>query len=232
MNRRAEAAAALEARLGHLFADRSLLERALTHASVGDGAGREPHNETLEFLGDRVLGLLAAESLVAFNPDWREGELTRRQVALVSGATCADVARGLDLGPALRLAGSMSQQGGRGNDRILGDALEALMAAVYLDGGLDAARAVFLSAWREALIAASGEQDVEAKTALQEWAMAKGLAVPTYCVVSRVGAAHAPMFTVSVKVEGYAPESASGPALRVAEKAAARKLLARERGAG
>jgi len=230
MNRRAEAVAALEGRLGHVFTDRALLERALTHASVGDGTGQTPHNEILEFLGDRVLGLLAAESLVALNPDWREGELTRRQVALVSGATCAEVARGLELGPALRLAGSMSNQGGRENDRVLGDALEALMAAVYLDGGLEAARAVFVSAWREALIAAGGEQDPEAKTALQEWAMARGLPVPTYAIVSRSGAAHAPMFTVSVTVQGYRPESASGPALRGAEKAAARKLLARERG--
>lgn len=231
MNRRAVAVGALEDRLGHVFADKTLLERALTHASVGDGAGKVGHNETLEFLGDRVLGLLAAETLVALNPDWREGELTRRQVALVSGETCAQVARRLGLGEALRLAGSMSTQGGRDNSRILGDALEALMAAVYLDGGLGAARAVFVSAWREALISAGGEQDAEAKTALQEWAMAKGLPVPTYTLVARAGAAHAPLFTVSVSVQGYATESASGPALRVAEKAAARKLLARERGA-
>ncbi len=231
MNRRAEAVAALEARLGHRFTDRALLERALTHASAGDGAGKIGHNETLEFLGDRVLGLLAAETLVALNPRCREGELTRRQVTLVSGATCAQVARGLGVGQALRLAGSMTNQGGRDNDRVLGDAMEALMAAAYLDGGLAAARAVFDRAWRDALIAASGDQDAEAKTALQEWAMARGLAVPTYTVLARSGAAHAPMFTVQVRVEGYPPESASGPALRVAEKAAARKLLDRERGA-
>ena len=221
--------AALEARLGHPFTDRTLLERALTHASVGAGGGETSHNETLEFLGDRVLGLLASETLVALNPGWREGELTRRQVALVSGATCAQVARRVDLGSALRLAGSTTRQGGRDNDRILGDAMEAVMAAVYLDGGLAAARVVFAAAWREALVAASGDQDAEAKTALQEWAMAKGLPVPTYKVISRVGAAHAPTFTVEVSVAGYPPESASGPALRTAEKAAARKLLARER---
>jgi ribonuclease-3 len=230
MNRRAAAIAALEGRLGHVFADRALLERALTHASAGDVAGRTSHNETLEFLGDRVLGLLAAETLVGLNPDWREGELTRRQVALVSGAACAQVARGLDLGPALRLAGSTSNQGGRDNDRILGDAMEALMAAVYLDGGLAAARVVFELAWREALIAAAGDQDAEAKTALQEWAMARGIPMPSYTVLSRSGAAHAPLFTVSVSVQGYPAEIATGPALRVAEKAAARKLLARARG--
>jgi len=230
MDRRAAAVAALEARLGHQFTDRGLLERALTHASASEGAGRIVHNETLEFLGDRVLGLLAAETLIGLNPGWREGELTRRQVTLVSGATCAQVARQLEIGPALRLAGSTSVQGGRDNDRILGDAVEALMAAVYLDGGLAAARVVFDLAWGEALIAATGDQDAEAKTALQEWAMARGLPTPAYRIVSRSGAAHAPMFTVAVSVEGFAPESATGPALRVAEKAAARKLLARTRG--
>jgi ribonuclease III len=229
MNRRRAALNALEGRLGHAFKDGGLLDRALTHASVGDGAGEASHNETLEFLGDRVLGLLAAETLVALNPKWREGELTRRQVALVSGAACAQVARRLELGPALRLAGSTTHQGGRDNDRILGDAMEAVMAAVYLDGGLAAARAVFAAAWREALVAAGGDQDAEAKTALQEWAMAKGLPVPAYRVISRAGAAHAPTFTVEVSVAGYRPESASGPALRTAEKAAARKLLTRER---
>ncbi|MGI9168548.1 MAG: ribonuclease III domain-containing protein, partial [Caulobacteraceae bacterium] len=117
------------------------------HASVGGGATATPHNETLEFLGDRVLGLLAAEALVALNPAWREGGLTRRQVALVSGAACARVARRLELGAALRLAGSPTSQGGRDNDRILGDAMGMLLAAIYLDGGFGAARIAFQRAW-------------------------------------------------------------------------------------
>jgi len=228
VNRRLAAAADLEGRLGYQFADKDLLERALTHASVGNGGGTVSHNQTLEFLGDRVLGLLAAEALVALNADWREGELSRRLVAVVSGSACARVARGIDLGPALRLAGATSQQGGRDNERILGDAVEAIMAAVYLDGGLAAARAVFETIWSEALANAAGSQGAEPKTALQEWAMAKGLPLPAYAMVSREGPPHAPTFSVTVTVQGYPPARASGPALRTAEKAAARALLLRE----
>lgn len=232
MNRRAGAVADLERRLGYAFCDRALLERALTHASIGQGTRGIGHNQTLEFLGDRVLGLLAAEALVALNAEWREGELSRRLVAVVSGAACAEVARGIALGPALRLAGATSQQGGRDNDRILGDAVEALMAAVYLDGGLAAARSVFDAIWSEALARAAGEQGREAKTALQEWAMAQGLPLPVYAMVSRDGPPHAPRFTVAVAVQGYAPAQGAGPALRAAEKAAAQALLLRERAGG
>jgi ribonuclease III len=229
MNRRAAAIADFENRLGYVFADRALLERALTHASASDGKRGVPHNETLEFLGDRVLGLLAAETVFALNPDWREGELTRRFVTLVSGPVCAGVARGIGLGGALRLAGATTNQGGRDNDRILGDAMEALMAAVYLDGGLETARGVFRAAWREALNGAVGEESRESKTALQEWAHAKGLQAPVYAITGRTGPAHAPLFTVSVEVKGSEPAMASGPSLRAAEKAAATILLARLR---
>ena len=219
---------AVQARIGHQFADPALLERALTHASVGQGSKLIANNETLEFLGDRVLGLLAAQSLVETHPDWREGDLNRRHVVLVNGRACADVARGIGLGDALRLDGSASAQGGRDNDRILGDAMEALIAAVYLDGGLEAARRVYTLAWAELIVNASLIHDVEAKTALQEWAMAMALPLPAYAMVSRLGPAHAPMFTVSVTVQGYPPASAAGSSLRDAEKAAARALLDRE----
>lgn len=229
MDRRAAEVKALEGRLGHVFADPALLDAALTHASVSDGSNKKIlHNERLEFLGDRVLGLLAAEALVRLNPDWREGDLTRRQAALVSGKACAQVARGLSLSGALRLAGSTSNQGGRDNDRILGDAMEALMAAVYLDGGLEAARGVFELAWKDVLTGAVAETGKEPKTALQEWAMAQALPLPLYDTVSRIGPDHAPTFTVEVTVKGYAPERAVGSSLRDAEKAAARALLQRE----
>ena len=228
MDRRAAAIVELEGRLGHVFADRDLLEHALTHASVGSGSRKVIHNERLEFLGDRVLGLLAAETLTARHPDWREGELTRSHATLVAGKTCAEVARRLGLPDALRLAGGASKQGGRDNDRILGDAMEALMAAVYLDGGLAAARAVFAQAWDEALASAVAGQVREPKTALQEWAMAAGLPLPSYHEVSRSGPDHAPLFVVEVAVEGHAPERAVGSSLREAEKAAARALLERE----
>ncbi|MEO8812854.1 MAG: ribonuclease III [Caulobacteraceae bacterium] len=229
MDRRAAAVAALESRLDYRFGDRELLERALTHASAGGGGPRvRAHNETLEFLGDRVLGLLAAETLFGLGPGWREGELTRRHVTLVSGAVCARVARGIDLGAALRLAGSTTSQGGRDNDRILGDAMEALIAAIYLDGGLEAARGVFHRAWSDELGAALGAEIREAKTALQEWALGKRLPTPHYLMLERSGPAHGPLFTVTVEVEGFAPARATGPSLRAAEKAAAAILLARE----
>ena len=227
---RAAAVAALEQRLGHAFVDRELLERALTHASVARPAGHAGHNETLEFLGDRVLGLLAAEALVRANPAWREGQLSRRHAALVSGASCARVARRLDLGPALRLAGGASRQGGRNQDRILGDAMEAVVAAVFLDGGLEAARALFAAAWSEAMALAPGEQSRDPKTALQEWAMAQGLPLPLYAVVSRSGPAHKPMFTVEARVAGYSPQIGAGASLRSAQAQAAGALLARESG--
>jgi ribonuclease-3 len=228
VNRRSAAIKALERRLGHVFADRTLLEQALTHPSARDGAPSLAHNQVLEFLGDRVLGLAAAEALMKLGPQWREGELTRRHAALVSGSRCADIARALGVGPALRLAGGDSKLGARENDRILGDAMEALMAAVYLDGGLDAARALFDLAWKDAL-GDSGETPVlDPKTALNEWAGARGLAAPRYETLSRAGSQHAPTFTVRVEVERHASEPGTGLSLRAAQKAAADAFLRRE----
>ena len=225
MDRRAAAVTEFEARLGYDFVDRGLLERALTHASVSPSARKVDHNETLEFLGDRVLGLLAAETVLSADPLWREGDLNRRHVALVNGRACAHVGRGLGLGNALRLAGSTSSQGGRDNERILGDAMEAVIAAIYLDGGLEAAREVFHRAWAEPLSALTDTQDVEAKSALQEWAMARALPLPLYTMQSRTGPAHAPNFAVEVSIPGHGTACASGPNLRAAEKAAAAVLL-------
>jgi ribonuclease-3 len=228
MNRRSAAIKALEQRLGHDFADPTLLEQALTHPSARDGAPSLAHNQVLEFLGDRVLGLVAAEALMTLGPQWREGELTRRHAALVSGARCAGVARALGVGPALRLAGADSKLGARENDRILGDAMEALMAAVYLDGGLEAARALFGRAWEDALSGSEEAPVLDPKTALNEWAGARGVAAPRYVTLSQAGTQHAPTFTVSVGVEGYAPEPGVGLSLRAAQKAAAEAFLRRE----
>lgn len=228
---RGAAAAEFAGRLGHVFASPERLERALTHSSAAHGRLGRPHNETLEFLGDRVLGLLAAEALLEAGPDWREGELTRRHHLLVSGATCARVARGLEIGRALRLDGGAVGQGARSNSRILGDAMEAVLAAVFLDGGLDAARAVFRRAWGDALaqtVAAADRR--EPKTALQEWATARSLPAPAYAVVDRSGPDHAPQFTVTVRVGDLSPAMGQGASLRTAEKAAASELLAREAG--
>lgn len=229
-DRRAEAIAALEAAVGHTFKDRALLERALTHSSVGEGARAVRHNERLEFLGDRVLNLLAAERLLGLDETAKEGEMSPRLAALVNGRTCARVARRLGLGEALRLSPGESKSGGRDKDTILGDACEALMAAIYLDAGLGVAREFFVRAWTEEFAAAAQARAKEPKTELQEWAQGQGLALPKYQVVSREGPDHAPYFTVEVTVEGHPPERAKGRSRQEAEKAAALAMLLKREG--
>ncbi len=225
MNARLEAVTALERRIGHVFADRELLERALTHSSVGDGARKVRHNERLEFLGDRVLNLLAAERLLALDVDAREGVLSPRLAALVNGKACARVARHIGLAPALRLSGSATKIGARESDGVLGDACEALMAALYIDGGLDAARTFFNAAWQEEFDAPSNTRGHDPKTRLQEWAQSLGLPLPGYSVIARKGPDHAPVFTVEVTVQGHDPEQGEGRSRQEAEKSAALAML-------
>jgi ribonuclease-3 len=225
---RAAAIAALERRLSHAFADRELLERALTHSSVGDGARRGRDNERLEFLGDRVLGLLAAERLAELYPKSAEGELAPRLNALVSRRTCAEVARGVGMGEALRLSPAETKAGGRDKESILAGACEALMAALYEEGGLDAARRVFLDLWSGPIADLDAPRVGDPKTALQEWAQGAGRPLPAYAVVGRRGPDHAPTFTVEAVVQGYAPARAEGRSRQEAEKAAALALLERE----
>jgi len=229
MNARADAVARLERRLGHAFEDPNLLERALTHASAAGGRDSPRHNEVLEFLGDRVIGLLAAERLAELYPEAAEGALSIRLAALVSGKTCAAVAQGAGLGEALRLAGSEARAGGRTRPSILADAVEAVMAALYLDGGLVVARAAFLDLWADAFAALDETSARDPKTALQEWAQGLGRPLPDYAIVGRTGPDHRPRFTVSVSVQGLDAAEADGPSRQEAEKAAAAKLLARER---
>lgn len=230
MNKRDVAIAELEGRIGRRFNDRELLERALTHASVGDGATKVRHYERLEFLGDRVLNLMAAERLMALNPDAREGEMSRMMAGLVNYHACARVARRVGLPDALRLAASASKIGARDNDTVLGDACEALIAALYVDGGLEAARAFFLAFWEEEFTRLDEPRAKDPKTQLQEWAQGRGLALPAYKVVDRTGPDHAPRFTVSVSVEGFAPEQAEGRSRQEAEKAAATAMLLKREG--
>lgn len=221
---------ALEAALGHRFVDPDLLERALTHSSVGEGARTVRHYERLEFLGDRVLGLLAAERLLALDPDAREGEMSPRLASVVNGKACARVARRLGIGAALKLSPAETKSGGRDKDTILGDACEALMAALYIDGGLDVARAFFLKFWAEEFAALKVEQTKDAKTQLQEWAQGQGLPLPVYQVIERTGPDHAPNFTVEVSVEGVGAEQAHGRSRQDAEKAAALVMLMKREG--
>ncbi len=182
----------------------------------------------LEFIGDRVIGLLAAERLAELYPKSSEGELTPRLHALVSRAACAKVARAVDMGPALRLSPSETKGGGRDRRSILAGACEAVMAAIYHDGGLEAARRVFLDLWSELLVGVDTSGSRDPKTILQEWAQARGKPLPAYAVTGRSGPDHAPTFTVAVEVAGLAPVTAQGRSRQEAEKAAAAQLLARE----
>jgi ribonuclease-3 len=218
----------LEERLGHVFGDRQLLERALTHVSANkQGAPRSASYQRLEFLGDRVLGLAIAELLFATFPRAPEGEMSRRLAELVRKETCADVALDWDVGPFLRLGESELLTGGARNTAILGDVCEAIIGAVFLDAGYDAARALVERSWIERLKRPSRPLR-DPKTALQEWAQGRGLAAPTYREVRRSGPAHAPVFTIAVQVEGFADENAQGASKRTAEQAAARAFMARQ----
>lgn len=214
--------AGLQDRLGHRFADPALLARALTHRS--QAATPADSNERLEFLGDRVLGLLIADLLCTRFADETEGALAKRLVALVRAETLADVAREIDLGEALRIDRGGEEQGARDNPTLLSDACEAVIAALYLDGGLEAARGFVLRYWDKRL-AAIDEPPKDAKTALQEWAQGRGLPLPVYEITDRGGPDHAPVFTVRVSVRGLDPATAEGPSKRVAEQKAAARLL-------
>ncbi|MBI1405116.1 MAG: ribonuclease III [Caulobacter sp.] len=225
-----EVVEALERRIGHVFADRALLERALTHSSVGDGAVKVRHNERLEFLGDRVLGLLAAERLLKLYPEAREGEMSPRLANLVNGKACARVGRRLEIGAALRMSSSANRMGVRDNDNTLGDAVEALMAAIYLDGGLAAARGFFDEGWSEEFSQLEQPRPKDSKTRLQEWAMGQRLPVPAYTVIEQTGPAHAPRFVVEVAVRGHDSERGEGGSRREAEKAAAAAMLLKQEG--
>ncbi|MBI1418649.1 MAG: ribonuclease III [Limimaricola sp.] len=214
--------AAFSARLGHDFARPELLVRAVTHSSMA--SVHRDDNQRLEFLGDRVLGLVIAEALLAADPAASEGMLAPRFNALVRKETCADVARALDLGAVLKLGRSEMQSGGRRKAALLADAMEAVIAAVYEDAGFEAARDVVLRHWR-ARIGSVKEDARDAKTALQEWAQARGLPPPAYVETARSGPDHAPEFTIEVRLETGAAAIATANTKRQAEQAAAKSLL-------
>ena len=211
------------ARLGHAFADLELLEVALTHPSAATPA--RPHNQRLEFLGDRVLGLLVAEALLSRHPEDSEGELAPRFNELVRKETCAEVAREVGLDRALRLGKSEARTGGRKRDAILGDVMEAALAAVFLDGGLDAARAVVAARWGGRIEAQGAEAPRDPKTWLQEWAQGRGMRPPRYEEEARSGPDHAPLFTVAARLENGAEARAQARSKRAAEQEAAMILL-------
>lgn len=214
-------------RLGHEFARPELLLRALTHSSIGSAT--RPDNQRLEFLGDRVLGLSMAEALFKADKSASEGQLAPRFNALVRKETCAAVAREIDLGAVLKLGRSEMMSGGRRKEALLGDAMEAVIAAVYLDAGFEVARALVLRLWGKRIDAV--EEDArDAKTALQEWAQARGLPPPRYETLGREGPDHAPLFRIAVTLESGESEEAKAGAKRQAEQAAAKALMQRLEG--
>lgn len=218
--------AALETVLGWRFAKPLLLSEAMTHSSAAEGRRHAaPDNERLEFLGDRVLGLLLAERLYQLYPTAPESALALRLNSLVNRQACARAARRADLGPHLVLSRAEEQAGGRDKETILADACEALIAALYLDGGLAAARAFVDRFWQAELDAQAEQPLRDAKTALQEWAAAGGRGVPVYVVLGRDGPDHAPLFRVEVQIGAAHRASGEGRSKRDAERAAAHALL-------
>lgn len=219
--------AALAERLGHVFTDPDLLIEALTHSSRG---GRRSY-ERLEFLGDRVIGLVVAERLLAHFPKEAEGALAKRHAMLVRGETLAGIARALELGPLIKVSPGEAEGGGQKNPAILADVCEATLGALYLDAGLEAVQRVLLPLI-DPVIEAAAEPPQDNKTRLQEWAQGRGLPLPRYQNIGRSGPDHEPLFTVSVEVEGLPPTSGEGRSKRIAEQEAAGALLARVSGAG
>jgi ribonuclease III len=214
----------IEAILGHDFVRPELLREAMTHRSAVRGRGRgKGSNERMEFVGDRVLGLLIAEWLAERFPREQEGDLGRRLAVLVSQPVLAEVADSIGLGEALAVAPGEAKAGVRRRATVLADALEAALGALYLDGGLEHARGFVRRAWHEVMVRHETPPR-DAKTMLQEWVQARGLGLPDYAVASRVGPPHAPEFVVTVTAGGFTGSGTAG-SKRAAEQLAAMDLL-------
>lgn len=225
----AEDGGALAEALGHRFAQPGLLRRALTHPSAIGAAARQRERgqndyERLEFLGDRVLGLVIADLLFRGFPEENEGALAKRFAMLVRRESLARVAQAVDLGRHLLLSRGEMGAGGRESRTLLADACEAVIGALYLDGGLEVA-ADFVRRYWEPLMAEDLRPPQDAKTALQEWAQGAGLPLPVYRTVRTEGPPHEPLFAVEVQVQGQEPATGTGRSKRAAEQIAAETLL-------
>jgi ribonuclease-3 len=221
------AATPLETTIAYRFSDQALLERALTHISALKGQSRSGSYQRLEFLGDHVLGLVISEMLFAAFPKADEGELSRRLADLVRRESCADVARLIDLGSALKLGTSEARAGGRSKAAILADVCESLIGAIFLDGGYEAGKSFVERYWAERMRKPSRPLR-DPKTVLQEWAQGRGLPTPDYHEVERTGPHHDPVFRIAVTLPDRDPAEGKGRSKRAAEQAAAAALLARE----
>lgn len=209
----------LEDVIGATTTDLRLFEQALTHGSTG-----EAHYQRLEFLGDRVLGLVVASMLFQRFPEEPEGRLSHRLNALVAGSTCAEVAREIGLQAHMRLGKQARDDGAKESDYVLGDMVEALIGAIYLDLGLERARSFIERNWRPLLESAKAAPK-HPKSALQEWSAANNRKVPVYEVTSKEGPPHAMRFEVTVTVKGFEPVSATANSKQAAETAAAKAFL-------
>ncbi len=218
-----EARLALEKVLGHRFSDDQLLQQAVTHGSLARSVFSHGY-ERLEFLGDRVLNMIVAAMLYRQFPDEAEGKLSMRHVDLVRKETLAELAHDLGLDTMIEMTAGEEQGGIRESATVLADVMEAVIAALYLDGGLDAASAFVERNWSPRMTAYR-KPPRDAKTRLQEWALGRALPLPTYAMLDKTGPAHAPTITVSVCIEGLGEIKTEGPSRRVAEQDAARVAL-------
>lgn len=218
----------IEARLGHVFVDRTLLARALTHPSAVSAADkRHATYQRLEFLGDRVLGLAVAAMLFDQDPTVDEGSMSRRLSDLVRAETCAEVAAALELGRALQVGPSETRAGVTKRGSVLSDICEAVIGAIYVDAGWEPARAFVERHWRP-LVEKTPLRLRDAKSELQEWAQGRAMPTPFYRLIERTGPDHAPQFTIAVVVPGLAEATGVGRSKREAEIAAATGVLLRE----
>ncbi len=220
-----ELRAECEAVLGHKFKTPELLDRAMTHRSAAQGMAAQWSNERLEFLGDRVLGLIMVETLMERHPGAREGDLAPRLNALVSRETCAVIGAELGLARFLIVDKSERATGGPNKPTLLANAAEAVIGAIYLDTGMKAAEKFVLGQWA-AMLKAATEKPRDPKSALQEWVQGEGLPTPSYRHDSRAGPDHAPVFTATVHVQGRDPAVGTGPSKQDAEREAAKAMLA------
>ena len=211
----------LQKKIGYVFKDPDLLRTALTHSSTGG----EENYERLEFLGDRVLGLVIASLLYKKFPNEQEGDMAKRLASLVQGQTLAELSERLSLGQYIFFSSAEAAAGGAHNDHILADVFEALIGALYIDGGYDYCSTLIETHWQDVLYTMR-EPPQHPKTAVQEWAQSNGLPLPEYEIASQSGPDHAPVFEVCLKVKGHPPIMVKGRSRADAEKKAATKFAA------
>ncbi len=210
----------LQIKIGYSFKDQSLLRTALTHSSTS----AEENYERLEFLGDRVLGIVIAATLFNRFPNEQEGDLAKRLSSLVQGETIAKLSLQISLGEFIILSDAEKRAGGNSNEHILADVFEALIGAIYIDGGLSPCMSLIETQWENAFQTMK-QPPQHPKTKLQEWAQGQGLPLPIYKIISQSGSDHAPIFEIVLKVKNHPDITANGKSRAEAEKLAATKFV-------